>query len=74
MSFENRMRCLRDLKALGFQTGCGFMVGSPFQTPQSLAKDLKFIEGFRPEMCGIGPVPAAEGHTVRRLSRRQRGS
>ena len=55
MSFENRMRCLRDLKALGFQTGCGFMVGSPFQTPQSLAKDLKFIEGFRPEMCGIGP-------------------
>lgn len=55
MSFDNRMRCLRDLKALGFQTGCGFMVGSPFQTPQSLAKDLKFIEGFRPEMCGIGP-------------------
>lgn len=55
MSFENRMRCLRDLKALGFQTGCGFMVGSPFQTPQSLAKDLKFIEGFQPEMCGIGP-------------------
>lgn len=55
MSFENRMRCLRDLKALGFQTGCGFMVGSPFQTPKSLAKDLKFIEGFRPEMCGIGP-------------------
>ena len=55
MSFENRMRCLKDLKALGYQTGCGFMVGSPFQTPETLAKDLKFIEEFKPEMCGIGP-------------------
>ena len=55
MSFENRMRCLNDLKDIGYQTGCGFMVGSPFQTPETLAKDLKFIEAFRPEMCGIGP-------------------
>ena len=55
MSFENRMRCLRDLKEIGYQTGCGFMVGSPFQTPEILAKDLKFIETFRPAMCGIGP-------------------
>ena len=55
MSFANRMRCLGDLRDIGFQTGCGFMVGSPFQTPETLAKDLKFIEGFRPAMCGIGP-------------------
>lgn len=55
MSFQNRMRCLKDLKRLGYQTGCGFMVGSPFQTPETLAKDLKFIEEFKPEMCGIGP-------------------
>ncbi len=55
LSFENRMRCLRDLRALGFQVGCGFMVGSPFQTPQTLAEDLKFVEEFQPEMCGIGP-------------------
>lgn len=55
MSFDNRMRCLNDLKELGFQTGCGFMVGSPFQTAQTLAKDLKFIETFSPDMCGIGP-------------------
>ena len=55
MSFENRMRCLRDLKELGYQTGCGFMVGSPYQTMRALAEDLKFIETFRPEMCGIGP-------------------
>lgn len=55
LSFQNRMRCLRDLKGLGFQTGCGFMVGSPYQTPETLAKDLKFVEEFHPEMCGIGP-------------------
>lgn len=61
MSFENRMRCLRDLKEIGYQTGCGFMVGSPFQTPGELAKDLKFIETFQPEMCGIGPfIPQKE--------------
>ena len=43
------------LKEIGFQTGCGFMVGSPGQTSESLAKDLKFIESFDPQMCGIGP-------------------
>ena len=55
MSFENRMRCLYDLKEIGYQVGCGFMVGSPFQTSSDLAEDLKFIETFRPDMCGIGP-------------------
>lgn len=55
MSFDNRMQCLRDLKACGYQVGCGFMVGSPYQTATMLAKDLKFIEEFRPAMCGIGP-------------------
>lgn len=55
MSFDERMECLKNLKALGYQVGCGIMVGSPGQTAQHLAKDLKFIEKFRPEMCGIGP-------------------
>ena len=55
MSFDNRMRCLRDLKEIGYQVGCGFMVGSPYQTPDCIATDLKFIEAFDPEMCGIGP-------------------
>lgn len=55
MSFENRMRCLKDLRDVGFCVGCGFMVGSPYQTFNTLAKDLKFIEEFSPEMCGIGP-------------------
>ena len=60
MSFANRMRCLRALKALGYQVGCGFMVGSPYQTTRELAADLKFIEEFAPQMVGIGPfIPHA---------------
>ncbi len=55
MSFENRIRCLYDLKKIGYQVGCGFMVGSPYQTSEYLAEDLKFIEEFSPDMCGIGP-------------------
>ncbi len=55
MSFDHRMNCLRDLKEIGYQVGCGFMVGSPYQTPETLAKDLKFLEEFSPDMCGIGP-------------------
>lgn len=55
MSFTNRMRCLEELREIGYQVGCGFMVGSPWQTSQMLAEDLKFIETFRPDMCGIGP-------------------
>ena len=55
MSFENRMQCLYDLREIGYQVGCGFMVGSPYQTAKTLAKDLKFVEEFKPDMCGIGP-------------------
>ncbi|MBQ3135888.1 MAG: [Clostridia bacterium] len=55
LTLANRMECLRNLKEIGFQTGCGFMVGSPFQTAECLAKDLKFIESFKPDMVGIGP-------------------
>lgn len=55
MSLDNRMRCLGELRAAGFAVGAGFMVGAPFQTAADLARDLKFIELFKPEMCGIGP-------------------
>ena len=52
---ENRKRCLRDLKALGYQTGTGIMVGSPYQTLENIAGDLLFIKELNPEMIGIGP-------------------
>lgn len=61
MSFDNRMRCLQTLKRIGYQVGCGFMVGSPFQTTETIFKDLQFIRSFQPHMVGIGPfIPAHE--------------
>ena len=55
MSFDARMRCLSDLREIGYAVGVGFMVGAPFQTAADLARDLRFVERFQPEMCGIGP-------------------
>lgn len=55
MSFDHRMECLKDLRGIGYQVGCGMMVGSPFQEPAHLLKDLRFLQAFRPEMVGIGP-------------------
>nr|MCR4907902.1 [FeFe] hydrogenase H-cluster radical SAM maturase HydE [Lachnospiraceae bacterium] len=55
LSFAHRMDCLQNLKEIGYQVGCGFMVGSPGQTPETLAKDMKFIETLQPDMVGIGP-------------------
>jgi biotin synthase len=55
LSLENRLRCLRDLKEIGYQTGCGIMVGSPGQTPETLAKDMVYMQEFKPQMVGVGP-------------------
>ena len=61
MSYDNRMHCLHDLKEIGYQVGCGFMVGSPFQTVENLFQDLQFIRSFQPQMVGIGPFIPASG-------------
>lgn len=55
MQLEHRIACLHELRALGFQTGTGMMVGSPFQTLDDLVADIRLIEAFRPEMIGLGP-------------------
>ena len=55
LSLTRRKECLRDLKEIGYQTGCGFMVGAPFQTPEHLAEDLLYIHELQPQMVGIGP-------------------
>ncbi len=55
MSFQNRMTCLSILKSIGYQVGCGFMVGSPYQRIDNLVDDLLFLAEFKPDMCGIGP-------------------
>lgn len=50
-----RKQCLYDLKDLGYQVGAGLMVGSPFQTTESLVEDLFFLRDLQPHMVGIGP-------------------
>lgn len=55
MRLSVRKQCLRDLKSLGYQTGAGFMVGSPGQTYRELAEDLRFLQELQPEMAGLGP-------------------
>ncbi|MCF0247709.1 MAG: [FeFe] hydrogenase H-cluster radical SAM maturase HydE, partial [Synergistes sp.] len=55
LTLENRIRCLYDLKEIGYQVGCGMMVGSPYQTLENLVDDLIFIKKFDPQMVGMGP-------------------
>ena len=54
-TLKNRIRCLYDLKEIGYQVGAGFMVGSPFQSYETLAEDIIFLRGLQPHMVGIGP-------------------
>ena len=58
LNLKNRLECLQTLKTIGFQTGCGMMIGSPYQTPACLAEDMLFIKAFEPHMVGIGPFIA----------------
>lgn len=54
-TLENRLRCLHDLKEIGYQTGCGIMVGAPYQTVEDIACDMEMMQKFEPHMIGIGP-------------------
>lgn len=55
LSAAHRQKCLWDLKEIGYQTGTGFMVGSPAQTVENLADDMLFLKELNPHMVGIGP-------------------
>jgi biotin synthase len=55
MQLEHRLACLHELKQLGYRTGMGMMVGSPFQTTDDLIADIRLIEEFQPGMIGLGP-------------------
>lgn len=61
MSYDTRLHCLNELKDIGYQTGCGFIVGLPGQTMEHLAKDLKYIEEFQPHMVDVGPFRPCPG-------------
>ena len=55
LSVLNRKKCLYDLKEIGYQVGCGIMVGSPGQTNEHILEDLRFMQKLEPHMIGIGP-------------------
>lgn len=55
MDWENRLRCLKDLKKLGYEVGTGCLVGIPKQTLESLADDILFFKEIDADMIGIGP-------------------
>ena len=58
MSFENRLRCLQDLKSLGYEVGSGIMAGLPGQSIESIAQDILFLKNLPVDMAGIGPFIA----------------
>jgi biotin synthase len=60
-TLSNRLRCLESLKTIGYQTGAGMMIGTPYQTTQNLAADLLYLAKFQPHMVGIGPFMPASG-------------
>lgn len=71
MSFDNRRKCLYDLKKIGYQVGAGFMVGLPGQTSEDLAEDFIFLKELEPHMVGIGPfIP----HKDTKLGREKGGT
>jgi len=55
MDFDNRVKCLRTLKKLGYQTGSGCIVGVKGQTIDTLAGDILFFAAKDIDMIGIGP-------------------
>ncbi|MBQ5355152.1 MAG: [Clostridia bacterium] len=61
MSWENRIRCLYDLRDIGYAVGAGMMVGPPRQTAAHLIADLRLLEDLRPHMIGIGPYMTHSG-------------
>ncbi len=54
-TLEARVQCLRDIKAVGMETGGGFMIGLPGQTLATIAADLLLLREIGCDMAGIGP-------------------
>ncbi len=54
-SYEERLRCLRTLREIGYQVGTGVMIGLPFQTVEELAGDILFFYDHDIDMIGMGP-------------------
>lgn len=56
MVWNRRLHCLSVLKDVGYQTGCGFLVGVPGQSAAELAAELKFLEEYQPHSVDLVPL------------------
>ena len=54
-TLDSRVKCLKTLRALGYETGSGFMIGLPGQTLETVAKDILLLRSIPCRMAGIGP-------------------
>ncbi len=53
--YDDRLRSLQMIRASGWQTGTGVLIGLPGQTAENLADDLLFMKEIDIDMCGMGP-------------------
>lgn len=61
---KNRIKRLKSLKTIGFQTGGGIMIGLPGQTLTSIADDILLFRKLDLDMIGCGPfIPHPETPT-----------
>lgn len=60
-----RKAVLEDLRASGWQTGTGVLIGLPGQTAEHLALDLLFMRELDIDMCGMGPFLVHEDTPMR---------
>ena len=71
-SLKRRKQCLKDLRSLGYQVGCGNMIGLPGQTVNDIVSDLLYFQREDFDMFGLGPyvihrdTPLATPGNIRR--------
>ena len=56
---EDRVKCLKKIKELGYEMGSGFMVGLPGASIETTTDDLLLLKDLECDMAGIGPFIAS---------------
>ncbi len=54
-TLNDRLQALEDTRAAGFQTGSGFMLGLPGETPEIRLENILLCQRLELDMVGIGP-------------------
>ncbi len=61
LTLDARLKTIRALREMGYQTGVGDIVGLPGQNLEDLCEDILFFQDFQPDMVNIGPfIPHAQ--------------